>query len=408
MKKLVKKSTLLFLLLILVCSLFIVAACEKTVAVTRVELNAESLELLKDETFDLVATVKPENATNKNVTWSSDDEDVATVSNSGKVTAVGKGFAIITVTTADGDFTATCGVNVSLKEELLATVEQEEDADWIAKDVECNGVLEFYALRQRNDEDAIELTGKIVIKDAVAVDDLRLIALSQGWPNWEDYIFFSPVLYDFETEFYYQEGNLIITSAMAIIEGELKDENGQTIVDGNGDPVLGEIEKDVIFQPKDGTGEQEGSIIIESNIGKYVLDAAAILDTQIVEREVDYGELLLTIETDNSTSEAPITVKFYDSGKVVFSENMKTTDLGGLPVDPFITEYEYSDGTLTISNGQSKAYFGAIAFDITVEFTIIDGEEGAINVSFNGDSGDGNKHPIGTFTITAEQLDLLS
>ena len=79
--------------------------------VTKVELNKTSLTLAVGKSDTLTATITPSNATNPNVTWSSDDESVATVEN-GKVTAVGTGSTNITVTTADGSHTATCTVTV--------------------------------------------------------------------------------------------------------------------------------------------------------------------------------------------------------------------------------------------------------------------------------------------------------
>ena len=83
-----------------------------TVSVTGVKLNTETLELFTGNTATLTATVEPSNATNKNVTWSSDKPDVATVEN-GKVTAKAAGTATITVTTEDGNKTATCTVTVT-------------------------------------------------------------------------------------------------------------------------------------------------------------------------------------------------------------------------------------------------------------------------------------------------------
>ena len=83
-----------------------------TVSVTGVTLDKETLELFTGGTGTLAATVQPEDATNKNVTWSSDNETVATVAN-GTVTAVGAGTATITVTTTDGNHTATCTVTVT-------------------------------------------------------------------------------------------------------------------------------------------------------------------------------------------------------------------------------------------------------------------------------------------------------
>lgn len=64
------------------------------------------------ETSNLVATVKPENAQNKNVKWTSSNENIATVNEEGIITAVAEGEAKITVTTLDGNYTAECNVTV--------------------------------------------------------------------------------------------------------------------------------------------------------------------------------------------------------------------------------------------------------------------------------------------------------
>ena len=83
-----------------------------TYKVTGVSLNTDSLTLVEGGTATLTATVKPNNATNKNVTWSSDGTSVATVDDTGKVTAISVGSATITATTQDGNKTATCAVTV--------------------------------------------------------------------------------------------------------------------------------------------------------------------------------------------------------------------------------------------------------------------------------------------------------
>ena len=62
--------------------------------------------------FTLTATIEPEEATNKEVTWSSDKASVATVDNNGNVKGIAEGEATITVTTKDGGKTATCTVTV--------------------------------------------------------------------------------------------------------------------------------------------------------------------------------------------------------------------------------------------------------------------------------------------------------
>ncbi len=83
------------------------------VPATGVTLNKSTTTLIVSETETLNATVAPTNATNKNVTWSSSNTAVVTVDNTGLVTAVSVGSATITVTTVDGDLTATCAVTVN-------------------------------------------------------------------------------------------------------------------------------------------------------------------------------------------------------------------------------------------------------------------------------------------------------
>lgn len=90
------------------------------VQVTGTEIPAESIEfadgnditLKKGEQKNLNIKVLPENATNKEVTWSSSNPQIATINNQGKLTAVNTGETTITVTSANGK-TATCKVIVS-------------------------------------------------------------------------------------------------------------------------------------------------------------------------------------------------------------------------------------------------------------------------------------------------------
>jgi len=92
-----------------------------TVPVTGVTLNQKSISLSVGGTATLAATVTPDNATNKAVTWSTSDVAKATVSN-GVVTAVAAGTATITVTTADGNKTDTCVVTITGGTGALSTL----------------------------------------------------------------------------------------------------------------------------------------------------------------------------------------------------------------------------------------------------------------------------------------------
>ncbi len=92
-----------------------VTVTDKVVAVTEVKLDKTTAEMKVGDTLTLTATVTPDNATNKKVTWKSDKTDIADVDANGKVTAKAKGTATITVTTEDGGKTAKCVVTVDEK-----------------------------------------------------------------------------------------------------------------------------------------------------------------------------------------------------------------------------------------------------------------------------------------------------
>jgi uncharacterized protein YjdB len=81
-------------------------------SVTGVTLNISSVTVSRGATRTLLATVAPSNASNANITWSTNNGNVATVNARGTVTGVSAGQATITVRTSDGNFTATCVVNV--------------------------------------------------------------------------------------------------------------------------------------------------------------------------------------------------------------------------------------------------------------------------------------------------------
>ena len=82
------------------------------VNVTGIELDKDDITIIRDKTQQLTATVKPDDATNKKVIWSSSDETIATVDSKGVVTGKKKGDAIIYATTEDGNYSATCNVEV--------------------------------------------------------------------------------------------------------------------------------------------------------------------------------------------------------------------------------------------------------------------------------------------------------
>ena len=91
-----------------------------TNGITGITLDVTSKSITTGDCFKLIATVVPEDAADKNVTWSSSDTSVATVDTDGNVTAVGEGTAIITAKA--GEYSATCEVVVQKKVVLVSGV----------------------------------------------------------------------------------------------------------------------------------------------------------------------------------------------------------------------------------------------------------------------------------------------
>ncbi len=82
--------------------------------VTSITLDKTNIDLVKGGTDIITATILPETATDKTLTWTSSNEAVVTVDDSGNITAVGEGVAIITVTSNEvNTVTATCNITVT-------------------------------------------------------------------------------------------------------------------------------------------------------------------------------------------------------------------------------------------------------------------------------------------------------
>ena len=92
-----------------------VRVISRVISVSSISLDKTSLTMTEGETQSLTATVTPDNATDKSLSWSSSNNSVATISSDGQVTAVSAGSATITVKTNDGGKTATCTVTVKAK-----------------------------------------------------------------------------------------------------------------------------------------------------------------------------------------------------------------------------------------------------------------------------------------------------
>ena len=130
------------------CEVSVVA---KAVLVESVSLDKTSVELKEGEEVSLTATVKPGNATNKNVIWSSSNETVASVTD-GKVSALKSGETTITVTTENGAKTAECTITVkgdpaitSLSELTATTATFTGHLDVPSSDLSFSQVTVYYS-----------------------------------------------------------------------------------------------------------------------------------------------------------------------------------------------------------------------------------------------------------------------
>ena len=148
----------------------------KGVAVESVSLDKSELTLVVGEDATLTATVKPDGATDKSVSWASDKEAVATVDEGGKVSAKAEGEATITVTTKDGGKTATCKVTVKAAEVKVTGIKLDKSSITIGvgeeitltPTIEPDDATNKEVTWQSNDASvaAVDETGKVTGKAA--------------------------------------------------------------------------------------------------------------------------------------------------------------------------------------------------------------------------------------------------
>ena len=149
-----------------------------TISVTGVALDKTSASLEVGKSLTLSATVSPSNATNKEVTWTSSNTSVATVSN-GKVTALNAGNSTITVKTADGSYKATCKVTVTnpVEEEEPTPVVTDKSA-WTIMIYMCGADLESQSGLATSD-----------IKEILSVSgqpkDVNILIQTGGAKSWK-------------------------------------------------------------------------------------------------------------------------------------------------------------------------------------------------------------------------------
>lgn len=177
--------------------------------VEEIQLSPPTISLDVNQRAQFTATVLPANATNKEVTWSSDNPSVATVNPTGLVTAQGNGSTVITITSADGNITAIAAIivrtpvtGVSLDKsalelaveetaQLTATVKpataSEKGVTWSSSDpavatVSPNGLVTARAsgsavITVTTDDGDKTATATVTVPDTATADELRMLAL---------------------------------------------------------------------------------------------------------------------------------------------------------------------------------------------------------------------------------------
>ncbi len=172
------------------CAVTVVEAGTTIVDVTDVTLDKNAATVNAGTPVTLTATVAPENATNKTVTWASSDEKIATVDKNGKVTAVKPGTATITAT-AGGDKTAECEVTVPDGYYLFGKFNKELGAgEW----ADLTGKLDTVSAKIVFTQDA-ENADKYTLEAAFnRGDQIKILPMSGPDKNWTNVIGFGQLV----------------------------------------------------------------------------------------------------------------------------------------------------------------------------------------------------------------------
>jgi uncharacterized protein (TIGR02145 family) len=160
--------------------------------VTGVKLNKSTLSLKEGSSETLIAIIEPEDASNRDVEWKSDDPTVATVDLNGNVVGVAPGETKITVTTVDGNFPAECTVTVTELPDhaIFGKVKFVSPTTWVFGDQEWSDAVtaskcrkSAYLGEQSSTKlvDCKQFTGHDVLFSWPAVDQYKDVLCPDGW-----------------------------------------------------------------------------------------------------------------------------------------------------------------------------------------------------------------------------------
>ena len=337
---------------------FELSITDTTVAVTGVTLNNTSASLARWATLTLEATVAPSNATNKNLSWSSATETVATVEN-GVVTAVAPGTAIITVTTEDGSKTAECTVTVTPvyvsagEYALLGAETATTEAPWTAQ-----SALTSQALNNIHTTTAIDDTG-FLLKSSIDTTGYAEFALKTEMKVTIDYTVLKAAS---------KTGGIVLTTADGSFTSD--SDSTATIYTNQTDIISsGDTNSKAAFQTLDSDSETDKteSFVITLGAGNYKL----------------YGYKKATSTRASKITFARTTTENAKGSATVATEDISLTASGAtvrvtLPTGVTATAYAwYLDGSSTAVSGATSSSYTLPAsstvgktYIITAEVTI--------------------------------------
>ena len=125
-----------------------------TIEVTEIKINENTANMKEGESQKLTATITPDNATDKNITWKSSDESIATVSIAGEVVAKKNGTVDITATSSNGK---TSRIKINIKET------PKEDINTVNTSTTNNNNITNNTTIKESEEDANPLVGLITL-----------------------------------------------------------------------------------------------------------------------------------------------------------------------------------------------------------------------------------------------------
>ena len=306
-----------------------ISVSKGVVEVTSIELDKADLNLVEGDEYTLKATVKPDDATDKTVSWVSSESAVATVDNDGKVKAIKEGEAIITAKA--GDKTATCKVIVSAKKvEVTMVMLNQSELDMIVGD-------EFKLTATIVPENATVQTVQWSTSNSVVatVEDGVVKAVKEGSAKIVAYVDGKTAECNVTVNYIPVESISLNKNTLTLYEGEdfvlnttIVPENAtyQDVTWSSSDSKIATVEEGKVSAVKKGTA----TIKAEAN-GKYVLCQVEVLSS-IAEISLDKTELNMIVgDTETLTAIiTPADATLREQIKWATSdENVATVDVNG-------------------------------------------------------------------------------